>query len=760
MYVLKRAQESDFRARLRADLNLHADVTPQNKNFCSQPFLNELGFSVKIEGSFMAQMIELNTPLPGFRQDLKVYKGPDEPDGSPTYNLQDPVKGKYFQLTWAEHLIYQRLRPGVTVEGLVQDLNTTTTLRVSGEEVGKFLTDCFRFGLLSTPVPSEQLFNQKKQQKKSVFIWLLYNYLFMRIPLFNPDSFLTRTLPYVKWLGSTTAFLFYCLIGATGLLLLFMKFGEFVNNFSFFFNLEGFLDYFFAISTVKIIHEFSHAYTAKRYGIYVPSMGIALIVLWPVLYTDVTDGWKLSSRRQRIYISAAGVIAETIIAGVCTIGWAATQPGVLNNIFFVIASVTWVSTLAINLNPAIRFDGYYILSDLWGVDNLQQRTFSVARWKFREIFLGIVTPCPEPRLPRRQLLGFVAYAVYTWIYRLFLYTAIAIFVYHTFTKALGIFLFFVEIGIFILWPIAWEIQDLTHIKEKITINPRLIATLSTIGLFLGWAILPLPHTEVFPGVIVPLNQQTIYTPADSLVRQLSVKRDDIVRKGQILAKLDSPSLIFQLHSIEADLQIAKKQLDLIREDDEQRSYLLSKQAELSSLEEKLAGFKDLQDELTIKANVDGKLFSWSEYLRVGLAVPKDFILGKIADPKDVEVIFFVPEEYLDVVKEGAAVKFRILSTHEELSGVISRINPIRPQNLEYPALASLYKGEVAVNQEAEGGKLKIIEAYYTVHVHLDPTTSQPLFGKSGEVEVRGPWRSKFMVLIRAIARILWREGSL
>lgn len=708
----------------------------------------------------MQAFIESNTPLPGFRQDLRLFRGPDEPDGSPTYNLQDPVKGRYFQFTWAEHLIYERMRPGITIDELVENLDSTTTLRVDSDQVRAFLNDCFRHGLLAAPMAAEYLHSIKKSQKLNVFFWILYNYLFMRLPLFNPDKFLTKTLPYVRFLGSTPAFILYGLVGTIGLVLLFLRFGEFINSFSFFFNMEGFIDYFFAISIVKIIHEFSHAYTAKRYGIYVPSMGIALIVLWPVLYTDVTDGWKLPNRRQRILVSAAGIIAETIIAGICTIGWAMTQPGVANNIFFVIASVTWVSTLVINLNPAIRFDGYYILSDLWGVDNLQSRTFAVTRWKFREIFLGVQAPCPEPRLPHKQLLGFIFYAVYTLLYRLFLYTAIALFVYHTFTKALGIFLFFVEIGVFILWPIAWEIQDLIHMKEKITFNPRLIATLSAFGLFLAWAIVPLPHTEAFPGVVVPINQQTIYAPTDALVRELYVHRGEIVQPGQLLVKLEAPDLIYQVNALEVDQRTIKKQLELLSNNDEQRPYLPSKLAELSTVQEKLEGLKDLQEELSIKAEIPGKLFDWNEYLRVGMAIPKDFILGKVADPKDIEVVFFVPEASLDIIKEGEGVKFVIYSSHDEIPGKITRINPIRPQNLEYPALASLYMGDVAVNQETINSKLKIIEAYYTVHVTLDKSDAQLLFGKTGEVELRGPWRSKFMIMVRAIMRTLWREGSL
>lgn len=701
-----------------------------------------------------------NQPLPGFRQDLRVYPGPEDSDGSPTYNLQDPIRAKFFQFTWSEYLIFERLQRGITLQQLMDRINNTTTLRVSNEQVTSFLTDCGGLGLLDSPISSEYIHAQKKRQTMSWFVWLLYTYLFMRFPLFNPDVFLTRTLKYVRFLGSNTAFMLYAAVASIGLLFLALRLGEFINSFSFFFNLEGFVDYFIAISLVKIIHEMSHAYSAKRYGLYVPSMGIALIVLWPVLYTDVTDGWKIRNRRHRIYVSAAGIIAETIIAGACTIGWALTHPGVLNNIFFVVASVTWISTLVINLNPAIRFDGYYILSDLWGVDNLQPRTFAVTRWKLREWCLGVFAPCPEPRLARHQLITFMSYALYTIVYRLFLYTAIALFIYHTFTKALGIFLFFVEIGIFIIWPIVSEIQQVKHMKEKLTFNPRLLATLSVGVLILGWAVVPLPHTETFSGVVVPLSQQTIYVPADSLVREVFVQRDQTVKAGKLLIKLESPGLIQEMYGLKRDRAIVRKQLDLMALNDSEKSHIPSKEAELATIEEKLQGIEDLEDRLNVKATVLGKLYEWNQIVRSGIALPKDFVLGKIADPKNIEVIFFVPEELLNTVSVGEPATFKVPSMEIQLKGIVSSINPVRPQFLEYPALASIYKGEVAVNQEGQNGRLKIIKAYYTVHLSLEDRESLLFFGTAGEVKVRGPWRSKLVGLVEEVMRILWREGSL
>lgn len=707
----------------------------------------------------MPDIIPEDKPLPGFRRDLKLYTGPDSSDGSPSYNLFDPVVNRYYKLSWGEHLVFSRLRPGMFLQELMDDLTQNTTARVDKENLKSFLLECFRFNLFSLQLPSEYYQRMSSTWKPNILKWLLFNYLFMRIPLVKPDKFLSQTLPYVRPLGSPLALVLYAVLGIVGLSLVFLRFGEYINEFSFFFNIEGLLKYGLAITCVKLIHEMSHAYTAKRFGLYVPSMGVALIVLWPMFYTDVTDGWKVANRRHRVYISAAGVIAETIMAGLSTIGWFLTEPGVLNNTFFVISSVTWISTLVVNLNPAIRFDGYYIFSDIWGVDNLQPRSFSLARWKLRQIFFGLHLPNPESQIPYKQINPLIIYALYTWIYRLFLYVAIAIFVYHTFAKALGIFLFFIEIGVFILWPIAEEIKDLSRKKNQLTWNIHSQITTIALGLFFAWVILPWPHDMTFNGITVPREQQTIYVPFDSTIREMRAVRGQLTQVNTPLLQLDSAELSYQVASLELDIELLQRQIDIYTLDEHKRPLIPEKEVELASKNQRLKGLQEIQGDLLLKAQIPGELYLWEDFLREGLTVRKDQVIGKIANSDEVDVVFFVPETDLKAVEIGERVTFHSYPSKTSYSGHITRINPIREQFLAYPPLASSFGGKLPVKEALEDGQLILVEAFYSVHVTLDSETPPPHFGKTGEVEVRGPWRSYLIEVMRSILRIIWKEGS-
>lgn len=709
----------------------------------------------------MPEPTDSEKPLPFFRQDLQLLPGPMNSDGSPTYVLFDPVRSLYFRITWAESLIFKLFRPGMNMRQLTETLEEHSTLKVSPSMLESFFKDAAVNSLLDVRKRSEVLIKEAQMRETSWFKWLLYHYLYIRVPLITPDRFLERTLKYILPLASPVALCIYGALIVLGLILLISRFEEFIHTFSYFFTIQGFLIYASAITCVKVIHEFSHAYTAKYYHTQVPHMGAAFIVFWPVLYTNVTDSWRLHKRSQRIAIAFAGIFAELILAGMATLGWAMTSPGMLQSAFFVIASVTWISTLIVNLNPALRFDGYYILSDLWGIDNLQPRTFAMTRWQLRKWLLGVDVPPPEEHVSRSQLAGMMVYSLYTWLYRLGLYTAIAIFVYHQFTKLLGIFLFFVEIGIFIIWPIASEIHQLrTTLRPFLSFNRRSVTTLTVITLLFLWAVLPYPHKESFPGITVPEDQQLVYVPVEGRIESIYVKRGDKVQLGQELVSLTSKSLEKEIGSTELDKEITDREIITASQNIKDVPLIADKEATKSALEAKLATLYNLRDLLSIKALVSGVVFEWDENLAPYQSVAKDQVLGKVADLTRVEVLAFVPEQYISMVQLNQKATFRLQRTLEQFDGRVTKIHPVRTSDLIYPQLSSLNKGPLPVIQDPTSPEThKLVESYFMVTIKIDSPHPDLRLLETGSVGIRGPWESYLMYVLREITAIFWKEGS-
>lgn len=694
--------------------------------------------------------------LPQFRKDLKVFKGPYEIDGSPSYNINDPISGKFYKLRWGEYLMYSHLRPGMTMHDFLEELKLHSTLDITEEEVRMFLNDATQQRLLDIPYGSQVFIKQNAaiaaSKVKNVFSKIIY----FRVPLFNPDKFLEKTLPYISFLGSKGALIAYLFICLLGILLVFNRIDEYFGTFLYFYNLQGIIFYIMGIFSVKVIHELAHAYAAKYYGVHVTKMGLIFIVLWPALFTDVTDGWKLWRRNQRMAISFSGVASELVMAGLASIGWYLSPPGNLQSLFFVISSVTWVSTLIGNMNPALRFDGYYLLADFLGIDNLQARAFAIGRWKMHSWLLGYTGPCPEEGLSQKQIRWMASYAIFTVLYRLILYTAIALFVYHLFTKVLGLFLFFTEIIFFIIIPIKEEIEFIKQ-KKIYMLNKRSAITYGIILLFLIWFILPWPHTARFTAISIPGQYQVIYVPEESVIEKIYVHRGSEVKAGDLIVKLESKQLEQEIGDTILQIKILDNTITLLSLKDEDIAYISEKKAAALSYLEKFIGLQERVKALSLTAKLNGDVYYFDRLLRDDMPVQRNTLVAKIAPKNSLKIIGFVPEEYITYFSQGKEAIYLDGSTYKSYPGKITKVSFKRNETLPYKQLASVYQGTLPVVQD-EGGGFKLVDTYFQVEMKLDDNPNIN-FGETGYIEVKGPWESKLFNLLRFLISVFWRESG-
>jgi len=228
-------------------------------------------------------------------------------------------------------------------------------------------------------------------------------------------------------------------------------------------------------------------------------------------------------------IGAAGMITELAIAAICTFLWSFLPEGPLRSAAFIIATTGWVMTLAVNLNPLMRFDGYYLLSDLLGVHNLQERSFTFAKWKLRRLLFGLRDPPPEGVLPSLQT-KLTIYAWSTWIYRFFLFIGIALLVYHFFFKALGLLLFAVEIMWFIVLPIMRELIVWWSMRSTALKTRRFVVTATSVCVLLGLAFIPCSGRVSFPAILQSAQYATVYAPEPGRIVDVFLKRNQRVKR--------------------------------------------------------------------------------------------------------------------------------------------------------------------------------------------------------------------------------------
>ena len=140
---------------------------------------------------------------------------------------------------------------------------------------------------------------------------------------------------------------------------------------------------------IKTIHEFSHAYTVKHWGGEVHEMGVMFLVFVPIPYMDASSSAAFNARYKRVMVGAAGILAELLLAATAMIVWANVEPGVVRAVAFNVMIIAGVSTILFNGNPLLRFDAYYVLSDLIEIPNLAMRSNNYIIYLLQKYLLNL-----------------------------------------------------------------------------------------------------------------------------------------------------------------------------------------------------------------------------------------------------------------------------------------------------------------------------------------------------------------------------------
>lgn len=599
--------------------------------------------------------------LPPLREDLRLHEGPDADDGSPTWVLEDPARDQFFQLGVLQAECLKRWHLG-TAKAVAAAVGRETLLRPTAETVENFAKFLMRMSLTREAGTSARLAEQmKRKPKQTLWKFFLHHYLFFRIPLVAPDAFLRRTLPWVERLFFTKTFLWATLTALVlALYLIGRQWDAFTHTFSHFFSWEGAVMAGLTIACTKVIHELAHAYTAEHFGCRIPHMGIAFMVMMPLLYTDTSAAWRLKSKRQRMTVCAAGVLGELALGVWAALAWSFLPEGGLKSAAFMLATTTWIMTLAINSSPFMRFDGYYLLSDWLGVANLHQRSFALAKWRMRELLFGFGEKKPESFEPWKER-ALIIYAWATWLYRFFLFCGIALLVYHAFFKLLGIFLFCVEVSVFVMLPILRELKEwaLRILKGKAA--TRSLWLLLPIAGILAVFFMPWRSEVAAPAVVKPAAAVTLYTPAAAQVEAIEAAQGDAVKKGQVLFRLRSPELAHELEKLESDRASLRWRAEYMRMNREGAADVPAALRELSALERRIAELKKRTALLEVRSPVDGRVADRMEPLAVGEWLPDGQALAVVAaaagtDRPALEIVGYVSEQDLNRFAAGASAK--------------------------------------------------------------------------------------------------------
>ncbi|MBI4861353.1 MAG: efflux RND transporter periplasmic adaptor subunit [Candidatus Riflebacteria bacterium] len=698
---------------------------------------------------------------PRFRPDLVVFDHP-EPDGTIVKVLKDPVTERFFRLSAYEHR-FLTLFDGVRSLPEVRQAFEALGLSICQEDAVHLLVKADQMGLMlgaAHQTAAQQAAIQKSyaDARRASRVAGIY---FMFIPLVNPDRFLERTLPLFRMVANRWAGLLVLLLAPGAVYLALSGLPRLDREFVFFFNLENLMTLWVTIALMKLFHELAHAYTAKSFGLRVPEMGVMLLLFFPCLFCNTTDAWQLSDRRQRMAVSAAGIVAESFLAIMATYVWYFSRPGMVNSLALYLMTGTFISTVLINGNPLMKLDGYFILIDLIRLPNLAAKSLAHLKYLLQNRFLGL-DHVESPATTARESTVFTIYGVSSFLYRVVLYTGMFAGIYYRFDKVIGVVLAGMAFAMFLVRPVLKAVVWL--MTQRARIRPRLAGSLVVLTIVAAVALLlavPIRTRSVFPCLAGSALAQKITIPLLAAVADVRVQSGSSVRKGELLFTLDPEELELSVKKKVLEKMISEREYELALLDKEGRGRIQIKQVRLLKAEDEIARLAEKLHVARdgVRAPFKGVVTRLDPRLQRGFGPGEGVVVGELESSEELLVQALVPGQDRHTVRVGQPVTVWFpVGQGLTFTSRVSEIKPYGERDLRNSPLSSSFGGELATEIQGEDRLEAPLEAQYRCTIPWQGERPAQVLGMAGRISVPSPPRSLIRRFVDGVTRTFNRES--
>ena len=460
--------------------------------------------------------------------------------------VQDHQSGKFNRLTPQGYYLFGRMDGERTLQTLWQDAcdRFPDDPPTQGDTI-RLLSQLYQADLIAADTTPDlaELASRSQRLNRQKTLAHFRNPLALRLPLLDPNSFLDRTKCLVapiftKWFMA----LWVCFILMSLVLVVFnwpaltQSAGDKILVGS---NIALILC---AYPLVKGLHELGHAYATKWWGGEVREVGLMLLIFIPVPYVDASQATAFGSKWQRIAVGAAGILVELTLAGIALIFWLSAEPGIARAFAYNVMLIGGVSTLLFNGNPLLRFDGYFILSDLLEIPNMGPRA-NTYFWYLCQRHLLLNKDAVNPATSGSEPPWLVIYAVTSFVYRLMIMVAISLFIASRFL-VFGLLLAALSIFTALVYPIikgAYFVLFSPSLGRTRGKGMLVCAGLLLVALLALFAV-PMPYATVAQGVIWPDKRAILRSEAEGFVASVDVGSGQAVAAGAPVLHLADPIL--------------------------------------------------------------------------------------------------------------------------------------------------------------------------------------------------------------------------
>jgi putative peptide zinc metalloprotease protein len=638
---------------------------------------------------------------PRLRGTVQTYR--QQFRGQTWHVLQDPASNQFSRLSESAYRFVGLLNGRRTIAEAWEVCNEQLgdAAPTQGEAI-QLLGQLYVSNLLQSDLPPDAagLFKRYQKRVRREVQGVLSNLLFIRIPLFDPDRFLDAFLPVVGWIFSWVGLVLWALIVGTGLFVVGSRIHELSNRaegmFANMLMMKNVLLMYGSFIGVKVFHEFAHAFACKRFGRLqgsggeVHTIGIMFLVFAPMPYVDTSSSWAFQKKWHRVVVGAAGMLVELAIAAMAAVIWARTSSGTaVNAVAYNVMFIASVSTLIFNGNPLLRFDAYYILSDILEIPNLAQRSKEYIYYLVKRYVWGVRRP-RNPATTAGERVWFFFYGIASTIYRVIISVGILWFVSQQVFE-LGVVLAAAAVVAWLLVPLGKFFKYVLTSPELARTRWRAIVstTVVIVGAIVGIGMIPTRRHVDIEGMIEPVDLAVVYAKEGGLVETIRPPGVAVTDTDRPLATLENPDLHVALEQALARRAELEAQYRLALAEDERSKARLYEET-LVKQDQRIAELRERLAMLDVLPPRRGEWISPQAEQFKGAFVAAGDPLGMVADPDDVRIRATVSQEDAGLLlsEDVQRVRVRVRGRPElEFAATLERVPKAGQRTLPSPAMS-------------------------------------------------------------------------
>ena len=693
--------------------------------------------------------------------------------------VKEPVGQKFYQFPPNVVYLLKLLDGTRSVEQIIDEYQDAySPKRITRSELQQLMMRFHKDGLVISDASGQgsELLRRARKSIAMERVGSLTNILAIRYKGFDPERILNALIKWTWWLFTPTAVVITLLLGLVALTSVVVNWAEFqarLPGFDAFFDVKRWYLFASVLCFAKVVHEFGHGLACKRLGGECHEIGFMLLVLTPCLYCNVSDSWRLPNKWHRAAIGAAGMYVEVILATIATYIWWFAEPGLVQDICLQFMLISSISTVLFNGNPLLRFDGYYIMSDVLEVPNLQQKSSKALTTMLGRHWLGLEIP-DDQLMPANRPFAFAMFTVAAFIYRWVIMFSILLFLtrwlepYGLDSLGRGIATF--SVMSMLLMP-AYRLYKYMTVPGRIhQVKKKRFSIIGLILLAVVGCVLfiPMPYQVSAPIVLVPQNFETIYVRESGLLEKPLIQPGKQVESGSVLAVLSNIDLELELAEAESRLaQLQSEKTIALRRGSAGGGgfeQLGSIESEIREARAQIVKLKQRMKTLKLTSNIAGTVLAtpYQPQSDAGSGVidPQPLLTGRnesvtcvagqrfceVADLSKWYAIVLLTENQMEFIAEGQAARiklyaepWRVIETEIEAIGVSDRslekddrYEPVEQliQRIELPDLVS-----EMVAQQSQG------DIQYFARVAIDSGEVPFKIGYGGQCRLQARKRS-------------------